>query len=91
MTDPTPPETMFTVDGDAERCPYCGQPFVTEHLRTLHIGAAHAEAMSETEAERYDDAHDEESDALFVFHIKVLGFITLIMFIFLYSYTFVWT
>lgn len=81
----------FTVDGDTERCPHCGRPFVTDHLRTLHIGEEHPEAMSEAEAERYAAADDEESDALFIFHIKVLALITLIMFVFLYSYTFVWT
>lgn len=90
-SEPTATEAAFTVDGDAERCPYCGRPFVTAHLRTLHLGEEHPEAMSEAEAKRYAAADDQESDDLFIFHIKVLAVLTLIMFVFLYSYTFVWT
>jgi len=91
MSESPTTETAFAVDDDAERCPYCGRPFVTDHLRTLHIGEEHPEAMSDAEAERYAAADDQESDDLFIFHIKVLALITLIMFVFLYSYTFVWT
>mgnify|MGYP006280736631 FL=1 len=83
--------TAFAVDDDAERCPYCGRPFATDHLLTLHLGEEHAESMTEAEAERYAAADDQESDDLFIFHIKVLAVLSLITFIFLYSYTFVWT
>ncbi|GAB7012371.1 DUF7410 domain-containing protein [Halolamina salina] len=84
-------EAAFAVDDDAERCPYCGRPFATEHLHALHLGEEHADALTEDEAERYAAADDLESDELFKFHIKVLAVLTLISFVFLYSYTFVWT
>lgn len=90
-SEPPTTETSFDVDGDAERCPYCGRPFVTDHLLTLHLGEEHPASMTEAEAERYAAADDQESDDLFIFHIKVLALLTLIMFVFMYSYTFVWT
>jgi len=94
MTDPSTTdraEAAFAVDDDAERCPYCGRPFATEHLHALHLGEEHGDALTEEEAERYAAADDRESDELFKFHIKVLAVLTLITFVFLYSYTFVWT
>ncbi|WP_053948716.1 DUF7410 domain-containing protein [Halolamina sediminis] len=84
-------DAAFAVDDDAERCPYCGRPFPTEHLHALHLGEEHGNALTEAEAERYAAADDRESDELFQFHIKVLALLTLITFVFLYSYTFVWT
>lgn len=87
----TTTETAFTVDGDAEHCPYCGHPFATDHLLSLHLGEVHADSLTEQEQERYAAADDQESDDLFLFHIKVLAVLTLITFVFLYSYTFVWT
>jgi|AntRauTorcE11898_2_1112593.scaffolds.fasta_scaffold93447_2 hypothetical protein len=91
MTDTTTDPTEFDVDGDAERCQYCGRPFATDHLRALHVGEAHHGAMTDAEAERYAAADDQESDDLFVFHLKVIGALSFIMFLFVYSYSFVWS
>lgn len=100
MTDTTPTQPVpspavaplyeFDVDADAARCPTCGQPFRTEHLRTLHRGEAHPETLSDAEREAYDDALDDEDEQLFIFHIKVVAVITLVMFVFIYTYSFVW-
>jgi hypothetical protein len=95
MTDRSTTDNLapaaFTVDDDAERCPYCGRPFATDHLLTLHLGEEHAGSLTDEEADRYAAADDQESDDLFIFHIKVLAVLSLITFVFLYSYTFVWT
>jgi len=89
MSDTVTPD--YTVDDEtAERCPYCGRPLATEHLRTLHVGERHADAMTDAEREAYETASEEESENLFIFHIKVMAIITLVTFIFIYTYTFVW-
>ncbi|GAB7092857.1 hypothetical protein JCM30237_00090 [Halolamina litorea] len=92
MTEPTTDEAAFVVDDDeAARCPYCGRPFPSDHLRTLHVGETHGDTMTDAEAEAYAEADDQESDDLFVFHLKVLGALSFIMFLFVYSYSFVWS
>lgn len=100
MTDPTPPQSIptpavaplyeFDVDAEAARCPTCGQPFRTDHLLTLHRGEAHPGTLSEAERAAYDGARDEEDEQLFIFHLKVVAAITLVMFAFIYTYSFVW-
>ena len=80
----------FAVDDEALRCPDCGHPFRSEHLLTLHRGESHEETLDDAEQEAYEAARDEEDDRLFVFHIKVLAVITLVMFVFIYTYSFVW-
>lgn len=84
-------EAEFVVDDDAKYCPHCDHPLATDHLRALHVGEQHPEAMSDTEADAFAAARDQESDDLFVFHIKVLAAITLVTFIFIYTYAFAWT
>lgn len=82
---------QYTVgDREAEHCPYCGRPLASEHLRSLHVGERHADAMTEAETEAYEAANEEESEELFIFHIKVMAIITLVTFVFIYTYTFVW-
>lgn len=90
MTNTLTPDQYSVDDENAKRCPYCGRPLATEHLRTLHVGERHADAMTEAEREAYEEAHDQESDDLFVFHIKVMAIITLVTFVFIYTYTFIW-
>ena len=90
MSEQLTPDQFTVDDGTADHCPYCGRPLATAHLRTLHVGERHSEAMTEAEATAYEAASDQESDDLFVFHIKVMAIITLVTFIFIYTYTFVW-
>lgn len=81
----------FDVDEEAEYCPHCGRPLATRHLRALHVGEEHHDEMSDTEAQAYEAALEQESDDLFVFHIKVMAAITLVTFVFIYTYSFVWS
>lgn len=74
---------------DPVRCPYCDRPFATPQLRTLHVGETHPEAMSEEEKSQYKAAVDEESDELFVLHMKVIAALTLTFFAIAYLYVFV--
>lgn len=84
------PTYEYAVDSDADYCPTCGQPFRTDHLLTLHRGERHPETLDEAEQEHYDEVRDEEDEQLFIFHLKVVAAITLVTFVFIYSYTFVW-
>lgn len=85
-----PPATDYDVDEEARHCPHCGRPFRTDHLLTLHLGETHTGKLSDAEVRAYEAARDEEDDQLFVFHLKVLAIITLVTFVFIYTYTFVW-
>lgn len=97
MSDPTTPDSAVTtaleysVDDDAERCPHCGRPFRNEHLLWLHRGEQHFDALDDDERETYAEVDDEEDDQLFIFHIKVMAAITLVTFVFIYTYSFIWT
>jgi hypothetical protein len=59
-------------------CPYCERPFVSQHLRDLHVGERHPDSCTETEREAAAEATDAELDELFVFHIKVVATLTLL-------------
>lgn len=86
----SPHPADFDVDGAARRCPHCGRPFRTDHLLELHRGEAHPDRLDDEERQAYEDARDEEDDQLFVFHLKALAVLTLVMFVFIYTYSFVW-
>ncbi|EMA50035.1 MULTISPECIES: DUF7410 domain-containing protein [Halococcus] len=62
----------------AARCPYCSQPFRTEQACTLHVGDTHREAWTDDERAAYETAVDDEADDLFVFHLKVVGALSLL-------------
>jgi hypothetical protein len=51
-------------------CPYCERPFRTARRCTLHVGDSHDCTPEERAA--YEEAFEDESDDLFVFHLKVL-------------------
>ena len=56
----------------AIQCPYCGRPFARRRHGVLHVVEAHPGRATETEREAYDAVHEEESDDLFVYHLKVM-------------------
>lgn len=67
------PETAVPDGETAEAtCPYCERPFRRERYRTLHVVEAHPERATARERETYDAVLDEESDDLFIYHLKVL-------------------
>lgn len=101
MTEPTPTrrpqfatesfhDEQYDVDEEPARCPTCGTPFRTDHLLALHRGETHPETLDAAGREAYDEARDEEDEQLFIFHLKVVAAITLVMFIFIYTYSIVW-
>lgn len=64
----------FVPDGEtpAATCPYCDRPFRSQHARDLHVGEAHDAECSDEERQAFETARDEESDELFLYHIKVV-------------------
>jgi len=64
-------------DGESPaRCPHCDRPFANERRRDIHVGDAHSDACTPAEREAYETATDEETDELFVYHLKVIGLLT---------------
>jgi hypothetical protein len=53
-------------------CPYCGRPFARERHGVLHVVEAHPDRATEHERERYDAVSEEESNDLFIYHLKVM-------------------
>ncbi|PSQ50713.1 hypothetical protein BRD12_04365 [Halobacteriales archaeon SW_12_67_38] len=99
MTDPSIADSSATPDGasvpdtaipDAEtpaaQCPYCSRPFRTEQACTLHLGDAHGEAWTDDERAAYEAAVEDESDDLFVFHLKVVGALSLLYAVYVLAY-----
>jgi hypothetical protein len=83
---PSTPETTVPPDRPAEECPYCGRPFPTAHLRDLHVGDVHGEQATEDERAAHDAATDEETDELFVFHLRVIAGIAVLYAVFVLVY-----
>ncbi|AUV80759.1 hypothetical protein C2R22_03060 [Salinigranum rubrum] len=67
------PETAVP-DGETPEatCPYCERPFRRERFQVLHVAEVHPDRATATERESYEAVLDEESDDLFVYHLKVL-------------------
>ena len=84
-----PPPTAVPPDQTPAVCPYCERPFARKHLRDLHVGEAHADAASEAERTAYDAVYELESDDLFVYHLKVVAAIVMLLMGLAYLYAFV--
>lgn len=78
-------------ESPSAHCPYCGHPFATEELCALHLGERHRDDWTDEQRERYESAYDAESNQLFIFHLKVIGALVSIFFLFTYVYAFVWS
>ena len=86
------PLDAFDVPGGEEpaaRCPYCERPFRMERSRDLHVGEAHLAEASEAEIDRYEEATEAEEDDLFVFHLKIVAAIVVVIMGYVYLYGFV--
>jgi hypothetical protein len=67
------PDTAVPPDETpAATCPYCERPFARERHAVLHVVEAHPDRATDAERERYEAVSDEESDDLFVYHLKVM-------------------
>ena len=83
------PSTAVPPGADPSRCPYCERPFPTDRRRTLHLGDAHTTALTDEEAEAVAAVRDDEADDLFVYHLKVVAAIVLLLMGLAYVYAFV--
>ncbi|PSQ09493.1 hypothetical protein BRC98_05965 [Halobacteriales archaeon QS_7_68_65] len=75
---PAPDTAIPAAETPAARCPYCSRPFRTERACTLHLGDSHRQESTDDERAAYEAAVDDESDDLFVFHLKVVGALSLL-------------
>ncbi|MFC7153995.1 hypothetical protein ACFQPA_00810 [Halomarina halobia] len=90
MTPTTSPIPTDVPDGASPaRCPYCDRPFPDERLRALHVGERHARECTDEERAAAAAAADDEADDLFVYHLKVIAAIVLVVFGLAYTYAFV--
>jgi len=72
-----------------ERCPYCGRPLRDAGLRALHVGEAHDDRWTAEERAAYERAVDAETEALFRYHVKIVGALVVLVFGLVYTYVFV--
>jgi len=75
----------------AATCQYCGRPFRTERRYWLHVGEAHADETNEAERSATERAVGEEGDDLFVYHLKVIAWLVVLLFFYIYTYALVWS
>lgn len=74
----TPATSVPAGETPAGRCPYCDRPLPTEQLLALHVVESHPDDCTPVEREAAEDARAQESDDLFVYHLKVVaGLVTL--------------
>lgn len=85
----TVPSLVPADEDPPARCPHCDRPFVDDDLLALHLGEQHPDDCDDVDRAAYDDAYDDESDALFVYHMKVIAAIVVLFFGFTYLYAFV--
>jgi len=87
-TDETPTDSPPATDGtytvppddDALVCSYCGVPFADETARALHWGLEHPDSLTDDQRDAADAALEDESQALRLFRLKVLGVLVLLYF-----------
>jgi hypothetical protein len=75
MTEPrhVVPETAVPPDETPRAtCPYCERPFTRRRHAALHVVEAHPDRATDSEREAYEATLEEESDDLFVYHLKVM-------------------
>ena len=91
MSDPLPAEAFVVPPGEtpAARCPHCERPFRAERTRDLHVGEVHRETLTEEQRKRYAAAVEAEDDDLFVFHLKIVAAIVVVIMGYVYLYGFV--
>ncbi|MFB6093386.1 MAG: C2H2-type zinc finger protein [Halanaeroarchaeum sp.] len=70
-------------------CPYCDRREPSEHLQSLHVGEEHWERATEGERQRYREAYEEESAALWRFRLLAVGVLVVVYFAFLFAYAIV--
>ncbi|MFD1514880.1 DUF7410 domain-containing protein [Halomarina rubra] len=84
----SPVPTDVPPDAVVATCPYCDRPFPSDHLRALHLGERHAARLSDRERDAFERAEETEVDDLFVYHLKVVSLIVLVVMGLSYVYAF---
>lgn len=69
-------------------CPYCERPFPTERLASLHLGERHPDLLTSAEAAAFEQSDDDERDDLFVYHLKVVALLVVVVMGLSYVYAF---
>lgn len=70
-------------------CPYCDRDERTERLRSLHVGEEHWDQATEAERDRYREAYEAESEALWRFRLLAVAALVFLYFGFLFAYSIV--
>jgi hypothetical protein len=77
-------------DGDEPaECEYCGRPFAREEWLALHRGLHHPNQLDDDEATAFQDAYDEEKEAIGNFRLRALGALIALYFCLLMIYALV--
>ena len=71
---------------DPVRCPRCDRPFRREQYRDLHLADHGLESLTALEREAYEAARDAEDDDLFVFHLKIVGALSILYAVLVLAY-----
>lgn len=67
-------------------CPYCDRPFADGGLQALHVGERHDDVWSEAEQAAYGSAHEDESDDLFFYHLRVIAALAVVYAVLVLAY-----
>lgn len=83
------PKRVYDVPSDAPRheCPYCEAVLPEQELLDLHLGVEHENEASDAELEAFEETFEQESNQVFIYHLKVISLVVTIYFIFLFTYS----
>jgi len=85
-TDEQPDSYSVSADDDPLVCQYCETPFAAEQYLALHWGQTHSDALTDEERTAYEDAAEDEREAIRLFRIKAIGLLVLLYFGLLMAY-----
>lgn len=83
------PDSVYDVppDAPAHECPYCEAVLPERDLFELHVGVEHENEATDAELEAFEDTFEQESNQVFIYHLKVIVLVVAIYFIFLFTYS----
>ena len=86
--EPTPGREYDVPAGaPAHECPYCEAVLPEVDLLELHVGVEHEDEATEAELEAFEDTFEQESNQVFIYHLKVISLVVAIYFVFLFTYS----
>ena len=78
--------TIPRSDSPADRCGYCGRPFLTTDRLILHKGLEHPQQLDDREEDAFLSVRADEEDELRTLRLKALGALVLLYFGLLFMY-----